>query len=42
MGNIGFDSGYYTQDFPFVKAAKRKLDNLEKLAATFNDSDNWR
>ena len=38
MGNVGFDSGYYSQTSPFVKAAQRKMDNLEKLTATLNDS----
>jgi hypothetical protein len=33
MGNIGFDSGHYGPDSPFVKAARRKLDSMEKLNA---------
>ena len=37
MGNIGFDSGYYRKNSPFVKAAQRKMDNMEKLTATLND-----
>ena len=39
MGNIGFDSGHYGQSSPFVKAAKRKLDSMEKLTATLNGSE---
>ena len=39
MGNIGFDSGHYGQNSPFVKAAKRKLDSMEQLSATLNDSE---
>ena len=31
MGNLGFDSHYYGQNSPFVKAAKKKLDCGEKL-----------
>ena len=38
MGNIGFDSAHYPKDSPFVKAAERKLENMEKLTATLNDS----
>lgn len=38
MGNIGFDSGYYPQNSPFVKAAKRKLDSMEKLNAMLDDT----
>jgi len=38
MGNIGFDSGWHSQNSPFVNAAKRKLDNMEKLEASLNDS----
>ena len=38
MGNIGFDSGQHSPDSPFVAAAKRKLENMEKLTATLNDS----
>ena len=38
MGNIGFDSGRHDQNSPFVKAAQKKLDNMEKLEATLNDS----
>ena len=38
MGNIGFDSGYYPQNSPFVKAAKRKLDSIEKLNAMLDDT----
>lgn len=39
MGNIGFDAGHYPQDSPFVKAARRKHDSLEKLMASLNDSE---
>ena len=39
MGNIGFDAGYYGQNSPFVKAAKRKLDSMEKLSASLNDAE---
>lgn len=39
MGNIGFDAGYYGQNSPFVKAAKRKLDSMEKLSASLNDTE---
>jgi len=38
-GNIGFDSGYYGQDTPFVKAARKKHDSLEKLMATLGDGE---
>ena len=38
MGNIGFDSGYYGKNSPFMKAAQRKMDNMEKLTATLNES----
>jgi len=38
MGNVGFDSGYYSQNSPFVKAARKKADNMEKLMETLNDS----
>jgi len=39
MGNIGFDTtGYYSQDSPFVKAAKKKAENMEALKATLDDS----
>ena len=39
MGNIGFDSGHYGQNSPFVKAARRKLDSMEKLTASLNDAE---
>lgn len=39
MGNIGFDSGVYAPNSHFVKAAKRKLDSMEKLSATLNESE---
>lgn len=39
MGNIGFDAGYYAQNSPFVKAAKRKLESMEKLSAALNDTE---
>jgi hypothetical protein len=39
MGNIGFDSGHYDQNSSFAKAARKKLDNMEKLEATLNDSE---
>lgn len=38
MGNIGFDSGYYSKNSPFSKAARKKFDNMEKLKETLNDS----
>ena len=39
MGNIGFDSGgTHSPNSPFVNAAKRKLENMENLKATLNDS----
>lgn len=37
-GNIGFDAGYSPQNSPFVKAAKRKLDSMEKLNAMLDDT----
>jgi len=37
-GNIGFDSWNYSIDSPFVKAAKKKLDNMTALTATLDDS----
>lgn len=39
MGNVGFDSGHYAQNSPFVKAARRKHDSLEKLMASLNDAE---
>jgi hypothetical protein len=39
MGNIGFDSGHYDQNSPFVKAARKKLDSMKKLEATLNDRE---
>lgn len=39
MGNIGFDAGYYGQNSPFVRVARRKHDSLEKLMATLNDTE---
>ncbi len=39
MGNIGFDAGYYGQNSPFVRAARRKLDSMEKLLASLNDTE---
>ena len=38
MGNVGFDAGYYPQNSPFVKAARRKLDSMEKLNAMLDDT----
>ena len=38
IGNIGFDSWQYSKDSPFVKAARKKAENLEKLTETLNDS----
>jgi len=38
MGNIGFDSRRYSKDSPFVKAAQKKVDNMDKLMETLNDS----
>lgn len=38
MGNIGFNAGYYPQNSPFVKAARRKLDSMEKLEAMLDDA----
>ncbi len=37
-GNIGFDAGYSPRNSPFVKAAKRKLDSMEKLNAMLDDT----
>lgn len=39
MGNIGFDAGYYGQNSPFVKAARKKLDSMEKLSASLNEAE---
>ena len=39
MGNIGFDSGYYAQNSPFVQAARIKHDSMEKLIDSLNDAD---
>lgn len=39
MGNIGFDAGYYDQNSPFVKAARRKHDSMEKLMASLNETE---
>lgn len=39
MGNIGFDSGYYAQNSPFVRAARIKHDSMEKLMASLNDAE---
>jgi hypothetical protein len=39
MGNIGFDAGYYRQNSPFVKAARRKMDSMEKLSASLDDAE---
>ena len=39
MGNVGFDAGYYSQNSPFVKAARRKLDSMEKLSASLNEAE---
>jgi len=38
IGNIGFDSARYPQGSPFTEAAQRKLENMEKLTETLNDS----
>lgn len=38
-GNIRPDSRIYGQDSPFVKAARLKHDNLEKLMTVLNDSE---
>lgn len=38
-GNIGFDSGHYGPDSPFVKAARIKHDSMEKLLATLNEAE---
>lgn len=37
MGNVGFDAGYYPQNSPFVKAARKKLDDMEQLNAMLDD-----
>ena len=37
MGNVGFDAGYYPQNSPFVKAARKKLDSMEGLNAMLDD-----
>lgn len=39
MGNIGFDVGYYGQNSPFVKAARRKHDSMEKLSVLLNETE---
>ncbi len=39
MGNIGFDSGRYPPDSPFVQAARKKVDSMEKLSATLNEDE---
>ena len=39
MGNVDFDAGYYGQNSPFVKAARKRHDSLEKLMATLNDTE---
>lgn len=39
MGNIGFDVRHYDQDSPFVKAARRKRDSMEKLMASLNETE---
>ena len=36
MGNIGFDSHRYRPNSPFVKAARKKAENMEKLMKTMN------
>lgn len=36
-GSIGFDSARYAQGSPFVIAAQKKHENMEKLTATLND-----
>ena len=39
MGNIGFDGGRtHSPNSPFVNAAKKKLENMENLKTTLNDS----
>jgi len=38
MGNVGFDSWRYSKDSPFVQAAQKKVDNMDKLMETLNDS----
>ena len=38
-GNIGFDSGRYGPDSPFVKAARVKVESMEKLEETLNDAE---
>lgn len=37
MGNISFDSGRHAPDSPFVKAAQRKIESMEKLTATLDE-----
>lgn len=37
MGNIGFDSGFYGPDSPFVKAARRRFESEEKLNAMLDE-----
>lgn len=39
MGNIGFDAGYYDPDSPFVKVARKKLDSMEKLMTSLNNTE---
>ena len=38
MGNVGFDSWNYGKDSPFVKAARKKADNMKALTETLDDS----
>ena len=37
MGNLGFDSHYYDENSPFVKAAKKKLNCQEKLMSLLDE-----
>ena len=39
LGNIGFDSEHYCQNSPFVKAARKKHDSMEKLLTTLDDTE---
>ena len=38
MGNIGFDTRYYSKGSSYAKAARRKFDSMEKLEAMLDDA----
>ncbi|MCL2579612.1 MAG: hypothetical protein FWE32_06230 [Oscillospiraceae bacterium] len=39
LGNIDFDAGHFPQSSSFAKAAKRRLDSMEKLSALLDDTE---